>query len=160
MQQKTNYSIITKNDKKREEKLVMNYALSKSLIEARMMLENLCDGFQKESANKKTTLTAKVKLLFELEKEEKVSPKVLIEKIGIAKSNLAILANGMIANSLIEKVQDSSDKRVIYYKITEKGKEELEKSLKLINEQITNSLKASKAKVLKKQMDATIKLLK
>ena len=109
-----------------------NKVLSINLVKVRMLLENICDGFDTACSNKKSLLTTKIKVLFLLNEQEKISPSIIINKVGVAKSNLAILANGMIAEGLIEKLADTFDKRVIYYKITKKGKELLDKELENI----------------------------
>lgn len=113
-----------------------NEGLASNLITVRMLLENLCDGFDSSCSSKNSLLTTKIKMLHLLDKEEKISPSLIINKVGIAKSNLAILARNMISEGLIEKLNDSFDKRVIYYKITAKGKQELEEAYNTIDHQV------------------------
>ena len=96
--------------------------LAFNLVTTRMLLDNLCDGFDTSCSSKKSLLTTKIKMLHLLNLEGKLSPSLIICKLGIAKSNLAILASGMIVEGLIEKIEDSFDKRVIYYAITSEGK--------------------------------------
>ena len=135
-------------------------SLAFNLVTARMLLENLCDGFDARCNSKKNLLTSKIKMLHLLNLEEKISPSLIICKIGIAKSNLAILASGMIKDGLITKIEDTFDKRVIYYSITEKGKELLEQSLQKIDDQVCSCTKnAGKCKTLNKKLEELIKLL-
>ena len=47
----------------------------------------------------------------------------------MAKSNLAILAKKMISDKLIESHKDKSNKREIFYTLTETGKEMLQEKL-------------------------------
>lgn len=134
--------------------------LASNLVSARMLLENLCDGFDTTCANKKNLLTTKIKMLHLLVLQGKLSPSVIICKLGVAKSNLAILAGGMLEEGLIERIEDSFDKRVIYYSITAAGKELLAQSLKKIDAQICScSLNTSKCKLLNRKLEELIKLL-
>ena len=131
-----------------------------NLVTTRMMLDNLCDGFDASCSNKKNLLTTKIKLLHVLNLEGKLSPSLIISKLGIAKSNLAILASGMIGEGLIEKIEDSFDKRVIYYAISESGNTLLKDSLKTIDEQVCScSMNANKCKLLNRKLEEIIRLL-
>ncbi|PKK95849.1 MAG: hypothetical protein CVV59_01600 [Tenericutes bacterium HGW-Tenericutes-4] len=134
--------------------------LAFNLVTIRMLLENLCDGFDVTCNNKKNLLTSKIKMLHLLNLEEKISPSLIICKLGIAKSNLAILAANMIEEGLIEKIEDTFDKRVIYYSITKAGKSLLEESFNAIDEQVCSCQKnAGKCKVINKKLEELIKLL-
>jgi|AntRauTorcE11897_2_1112592.scaffolds.fasta_scaffold00095_50 DNA-binding MarR family transcriptional regulator len=134
--------------------------LAFNLVTARMLLENLCDGFDTSCSSKKSLLTTKIKMLHLLNLEGRLSPSLIICKLGVAKSNLAILASTMIKEGLIEKVEDTFDKRVIYYNITQKGQELLNNSLQVINEQVCDcALASDKCKKLNKKLDEVIKLL-
>ena len=135
-------------------------SLAFNLVTARMLLENLCDGFDTACSSKKSLLTSKIKMLHLLNLEDKLSPSIIICKLGIAKSNLAILASGMIEEGLIEKIEDTFDKRVIYYSITKKGTELLQNSLEIIDEQVCSCNKnANKCKILNRKLEELIKLL-
>ena len=134
--------------------------LADNLVTVRMMLENICDGFDSTCNNKKALLTSKVKMLHLLNQTGKLSPSIIICKLGIAKSNLAILANGMLKDGLIEKLEDTFDKRVIYYNIAESGKELLQNSLKVIDAQVCNrSMNAGKCKLLNKKLEEIIRII-
>ncbi|MGD9901653.1 MAG: hypothetical protein AB7S44_03865 [Spirochaetales bacterium] len=134
--------------------------LADNLVTVRMLLENICDGFDVACNSKKNLLTSKVKMLHLLNQSGKLSPSLIICKLGVAKSNLAILASGMIRENLITKLEDEFDKRVIYYQITPKGKELLDVSLKTIDAQICDcSMNAGKCKVLNKKLEEIIKIL-
>ncbi len=65
------------------------------------------------------------KVLFMLSLNNNCSPQILIENLGIAKSNLALLCKTMESNGLILKSSEQGDKRKIFYNITAKGKEKL-----------------------------------
>ena len=64
----------------------------------------------------------KLKVLHLIDKSEKTSPTFLIEKLGMARSNLAIMCNKLIKENLIEKHKESNNKKEIYYTLTIQGK--------------------------------------
>ncbi len=102
-----------------------NESLITKLIELRISLQSLCDGFNLKQANKTSLLTMDKKVLFMLSLNNNCSPQILIENLGIAKSNLALLCKTMESNGLILKSSEQGDKRKIFYNITAKGKEKL-----------------------------------
>lgn len=63
-----------------------------------------------------------------------------MESLGMAKSNLALLAKKCIGEGLIEKTTLSGDRRTIAYALTEKGRTETEKRLAAINEKFATVL--------------------
>ena len=103
--------------------MVENYDKIKDVLALTMRLENLCEGF--DETNKTATLTSKIKILLVLSKASRVTPSNLKQKIGLAKSNLAILCNKLIDEKLITKTRDTFDTREITYSITEDGKKVL-----------------------------------
>lgn len=134
--------------------------LAFNLVTARMLLENLCDGFDTSCNSKKSLLTTKIKMLHLLNLSGQLSPSLIICRLGIAKSNLAILASGMIEESLIKKIEDSFDKRVIYYAITTEGKAKLQEALKTIDSQVCScTLNQNKCKLLNRKLEEIIKIL-
>ncbi|MBQ3493816.1 MAG: winged helix-turn-helix transcriptional regulator [Clostridia bacterium] len=64
-----------------------------------------------------------MKVLFFVDQYSCVSPQILISKLGLAKSNLALLTKNLIKNQLIISEQSIIDKRAINYLITPKGQE-------------------------------------
>jgi DNA-binding MarR family transcriptional regulator len=135
-------------------------SIAGNLVTVRMKLENICDGFDAVCSSKKSLLTTRIKMLHLLSREGKLSPSIIISKIGVAKSNLAILAKGMIKDDLIEKIEDEFDRRVIYYNVTKAGKQLLDDSLKTINAQVCScSLTNDKCKKLNKKLEEIIKIL-
>ena len=64
-----------------------------------------------------------MKVLFFVDQYSCVSPQILISKLGLAKSNLALLTKNLIKNQLIVSEQSIIDKRAINYLITPKGQE-------------------------------------
>ena len=67
-------------------------------------------------------------------------PRELMESLGMAKSNLALLAKKCIGEGLIDKTTQNGDRRTILYALTEKGRTETQKRLSAINEKFATVL--------------------
>lgn len=104
-----------------------NNELAKSILKLQILTQNACEEFEKD--NKKSQISQKIKVLFMINEFEKVSPSVLINKLHIAKSNIALLCKQLILEQMITFVADIKDKRIIYYNLTEKGKTFLDEKL-------------------------------
>ena len=113
--------------------------LGNDLVELNILLTTTCEGFDIIKKNKNNIVDSKLKLLY-LIKDKPESPSNLIEKIGLAKSNLTILCNNMIKEGLLKKTNDTLDRRIIFYSLTPKGRKMLEDE--------TNSIKEHFEKVL------------
>lgn len=97
------------------------------------------EGFDSVFLNKKFNLTIKDKFLIFLLDGEK-SPSKLIELLGIAKTNLALISAELLSKNLIRKQKDFLDKRLINYALTESGKQKANKFVEELNKNIKNSL--------------------
>lgn len=64
----------------------------------------------------------KFKVLHLIDKQEKTTPNFLIEKLGMARSNLAIMCNKLVKSGLISKNKEPLNKKEIYYTLTDEGK--------------------------------------
>ena len=132
-----------------------NLKLQEQIVELRILLQNICDGFSTENFNKKTTLTMRTKILFVLNKNEKCAPSVLIETLGIAKSNLALICKSMCEDGVIVASKGDGDKRNIYYSITNKGERELNEFYVLLSNE-TATLNERETKLMEKRFDEII----
>lgn len=112
--------------------------LISTIVNVCTRLENLCEGFDVDS--KSALISSKFKVLLALNEQNNVSPSMLIDKLGLAKSNLALLCKSMIAEGLIEKRKDEFDNRVIFYTLTTQGKQVLDGSLNTMAENFTKQL--------------------
>ena len=92
--------------------------LANQLIELRILLANLCDGFN--DGGKDTLLTNKLRILFLLSCED-CSPNAIIDTLCMAKSNITNLMKSMMQEGLIERYKSLNNSKNIYYSITEKG---------------------------------------
>ena len=126
----------------------------KNIINLCTSLQNLCEGFDEDS--KSILISTKFKVLLAINEKSTLSPSELIYKLGLAKSNIALLAKSMIKEGLIESKKDTLDSRIVLYSLTNKGKEELENSLNVMSKNFTNQL-AYKNKF--KEIDKLVKEL-
>ncbi len=135
--------------------------IQRQITMLRIILQKLCDGFDVKEANKNTVLTAKHKVLFLLSEQKEASPSFLIDKLGIAKSNLALLCSSMVMDGLINSSKSQEDKRNISYTITEKGNEELNKFLDAMERELLGIINTDKeAKLLEKKLDEVLEIFK
>lgn len=95
-----------------------------SLIELRIAITTCCDGFSVENSNKDIILSSRIKVLHLLSTKD-MMPGELIEALGIAKSNLANLSKTLINEGVIDSYKSMGNYRNIFYRITEKGLNEL-----------------------------------
>mgnify|MGYP001059848204 FL=1 len=116
----------------------MSYSFANSIVWLKLLTDRICEG-----KNKKNGLfLVSYQVLFVLNENERVSPKELVLSLGLAKSNLAIIAKKMMKDGLIERTKDLQNRKEIYYNITLKGKEVLMAKLA----QIENSCNESEKK--------------
>lgn len=93
---------------------------ARRLVEIRILSDNICDAWnQKFEVNQK--------ILFLIDEYGVCSPSLLIGKIGIKKSNLALACKTLLEQNKITKINSQGDKRQIFYCLTEKGREEINK---------------------------------
>lgn len=134
--------------------------LDKQIISLRIMLENLSDSYEITDSNVKATpLTMRMKALFFVSENSACPPSLLIDKLNIAKSNLAILCKGLIEEGLIVSEKDENDKRNIYYNITSKGKKELENYYSLLEERVEKVMSGKEIKAVERKVDELTTLL-
>lgn len=134
-----------------------NVKLQEQLIELRILLQSICDGFDVENLNKKSSLTMRMKILYALSKTDRCCPSVLIKKLGIAKSNLALLCKKMCDDGVIKAVKSEQDKRNIYYSITEKGLGELNEFYSAMAEDV--KLTDRETRVMEKKFSEIIEFI-
>ena len=100
--------------------------LARKLLEIKTLSQTICNISKNEATNNQ------LKVLYFVDEYNSISPQVLISKLGIVKSNLALLTKKMIADKLIESKKSVTDKRSIFYSITPKGKQMLNDYLEKI----------------------------
>lgn len=98
---------------------------SRNIVELKLISDRIAEG-KGESAG---IFSNTYQILYILNRKERVTPKELIVELNMAKSNLAILAKKMISDGLIESHKDKSNKREIFYNITDSGLEMLQEKL-------------------------------
>lgn len=100
---------------------IMDFA--RKLIESKILIDTITDGANKQP------LSLNNKILFLIDEFGVVSPALLISKLGVVKSNLAIACRELCLKEFITSFKDEHDKRQIHYKLTEKGKDEIQKKI-------------------------------
>lgn len=103
--------------------------LARLMLKLEILSQNACEDF---SSNKKFLLSQKDKVLFVISEYAQVSPTVLINRLHIVKSNLALICKQLLTEGYITSTADKSDRRVIYYTVTDQGKKYLDSKLSYI----------------------------
>ena len=111
-----------------------------NLIDLRIALTTQCDGFSSVNSNKNLLLSNRLKALYLLEQKD-LTPIELIESLGMAKSNLANMSKVMIGDGVIDSYKTLGNSRNVFYRITEKGKNELKEYKSSLCEQFCSKYK-------------------
>lgn len=123
--------------------------LSDKLIDLRITLTHVCDGFSLEEGNKSALLSTRIKILYILS-ERDVTPSELISKLCIAKSNLANILKVMINDGIVISYKNDNNSKNIYYSITTLGVEELDKYKEKMMSQFRSQCSGSEEQLTKK----------
>ena len=94
------------------------------LIELRILINSVCDGFSCDNLNKNLTLNAKTKILFLL-RDKDMCPGDMIKFLGVAKTNLANILKSMIEEKIIVSYKNIDNSKNIFYRITTDGLKEI-----------------------------------
>ena len=103
---------------------------ARKILELKCLSQTLCQNGNAENTNNQ------LKVLYFIDEYQSVTPQLLISKLGIVKSNLALLTKSLIKDGLIVASKSLADKRAIVYSITEKGKQILDQHLSSISRYI------------------------
>jgi len=128
------------------------------LIETRILLCKLCDGFSKQNSSKNHTLSIKNKVLFLLENKDQ-TPQELITELCIAKSNLANLLKSLMNEGLVESYKNSFNTRNINYHLTDKGRGELLDYKKQLKSEIASKINDNDFNELNNYLKSIIQIL-
>ncbi len=88
------------------------------ILEIEALTENLAKHFAKNNL-------LKMKVLYFISQYQNLSVSMIIDKLGIKKSNFALMTKDLEAEGLVEARQGDIDKRCRLLVLTEKGKAEL-----------------------------------
>ena len=135
-----------------------NLDLARNIMRLRILSSNACESFEKQM-NKKNLLTTKVRILFLIDEYKSVSPTFLIDRLYVAKSNIALFCKQLLLEGLIISSQDLIDKRIIYYCLTPKGKEFLKSKLSFIQDNLDSAVDTDTKKKLNESMSYVNKVL-
>lgn len=112
-------------------------SIGEKLIELRIATRYACSIDGSNGA----AVTLKTKLLYLLSQKPR-TPLELMSRLCMVKSNLAILCNKAVKGELITKEKLDSDRRVVCYRLTPKGRDELNKTLNVIENEFKRILKS------------------
>ena len=132
-------------------KNMLKYSFAKSIVELKLLANRIAEGKGKGAG----VFTVKYQMLYIILECGQTSPQEIIKQLNMAKSNLALLAKKMMSEGLIVSTKEVSNKKQIYYMITEKGKKELEIKMKAID-----NVYSSDSKDLLKHLSKTVDSLK
>lgn len=99
-------------------------------IEKLLEIEALTENLAKHIANNNLL---KVKMLYFISQYENLSVSMIIDKLGLKKSNFALMAKDLEEQGLATSRQGEIDKRCRMMSLTEKGKAELDEFIKQMN---------------------------
>lgn len=98
----------------------------------------------------------KLKVLHIIKNNEKTTPNDIIDKLGMARSNLAIMCNKLIKEGLISKHKDALNKKEIFYTLTTAGLEQLEEAYNKAETNFTKQRNKTKLKKLASELKKLI----
>lgn len=118
----------------------MGVIMDKNDFVKNIMMLNILSQSACESGGdgKKSFLLASDKVLFLVDAFERVSPTFLTQKLRIAKSNMALMCKKLVCDGFLAQTADLKDKRIVYYSLTQLGKDYLDEKLS----EIQNNLEA------------------
>jgi len=114
---------------KSEEKTTKKKRFAKAIVELKLLSDRIAEGVGSGAG----IFTVKYQMLYLISSNGKTSPQELIQKLNMAKSNLAIMAKKMVMEGLIVSSKEITNKKQVYYTITEKGKKELSVKMNAID---------------------------
>ena len=100
---------------------------ARKILEIKSLSQTICNISKNDATNNV------LKVLYFVDEYQTISPQVLVSKLGIVKSNLALLTKNMIKDGLIYSQKSLTDGRAIMYGITPKGKRMLDEYLDNLN---------------------------
>ncbi|MBQ3158250.1 MAG: winged helix-turn-helix transcriptional regulator [Clostridia bacterium] len=130
---------------------ITNDSFAKSIIELKLLSNRLSEGKGVGSG----VFTVKYQILYLIALNGQTSPQELIFELNMAKSNLALIAKKMINEGLIVRTKETTNKKQIYYMITEKGSKELAVKMNAIE-----NLYSGDSKEMLKHLNKTVTVLR
>lgn len=119
---------------------------SEEILSLIINLENLLKNSELEKFD------MKLKVLHLISRNEATTPNFLIEKLGMARSNLAIMCNKLIKDDLITKHKEPLNKKEIFYNLTEKGSKFLNDSYEKAEQSLEKIRNKNKIVKLSKEL--------
>ena len=108
-------------------------SIERKIFEIKCLTQTICTNISNDLTDNE------VKILYFTDEYKSVSPQLLISKLGIVKTNLALLTKKMISKGLITSEKSYVNQKSIFYEITSLGKQKLNEVLT----QIANTIQSS-----------------
>ena len=124
-------------------------SISRRILEAKTLAQTICNITKNEATS------TELKVLYFVDTQKNCSPQILISKLGIVKSNLALITKKMIKDELISSKKSTTDRRAITYYILPKGKQMLDEYL----ENLDKIFHEHESEDLKKSLDIVLEYL-
>ena len=103
-----------------------NEAFARDIIDIKIYADRLIEKME----NGRRSFTVQDQMLYMIVNEGPLSPRTMVDRLNIVKTNLALQAKVMLDNGLIIKRHIPQNNKEIEYVATEKGKKVLQDSLK------------------------------
>ncbi|MCL2596197.1 MAG: MarR family transcriptional regulator [Paludibacter sp.] len=105
----------------------IDYQQSKSSTDNMFSIYTMLGNHWKQTIRKKTNLTPSILLLlFSLERHDILSMSEIGARLGMSKPNVTAYVNSLFADDMVERLPEEKDRRIIYIRLTKKGKNCLE----------------------------------
>ncbi len=128
--------------------------IAKTILELNFKVSSLIENALIGADGKKGCFSLADKVLFSIEMQGVCHPQYLIRELGIKKTNLAIICNGLEKDGLLVKNKlEGGDGRAICYTLTEKGKAYVDDCYKKIYNTLSiakDELKVDLSEIVKK----------
>ena len=106
-----------------------NEAFARDIIDIKIYSDRLIEKME----NGRRSFTVQDQMLYMIVNEGPLSPRTMVDRLNIVKTNLALQAKVMLDNGLIIKRHIPQNNKEIEYVATEKGKKVLQDSLNEIS---------------------------
>lgn len=97
-------------------------------------LQVLTENFIKKSTD--TLADTEQKVLIMLKVYGECSPSILINKVGILKTNLALVLKKLLASGLVQNRKNTQDRRSKLYSLTQRGNQRIDLILEAVQHQL------------------------
>lgn len=132
---------------------------SEKIVALKIALENFTNSSQVQNTGQGFQLTVRTKTLFLISHTKNCTPSLLIERLGIVKSNLALVCKSLLTDGLIVQEKSQEDRRSVYYNITDAGVAALDEYLELVINNTNTIFGGKSLRSFEKRVDELLSIL-